>query len=157
MNFLLVNVHLYWNPEFNDVKLWQTMELLSKIENDFGKAYPIILLGDFNSEPSSSVYEYITKQKVDKSEVTDDRDIIDYDMTHSINLFSVYSTLLGYEPYTIANKFKSTLDYIFLSEHFRPARIRNLPKNTEEIKYDMPNGIEPSDHYMLVCDVALYE
>ena len=48
--------HLFWDPAFNDVKFVQTYELLLQLNNLMNPApLPLILCGDFNSEPVSAV------------------------------------------------------------------------------------------------------
>jgi len=65
---LVVNTHLTWDPVFADVKLWQCLELLSAVQ-DFRAVVaaerpgtpplPVVMAGDFNSEPSSAVYSVL--------------------------------------------------------------------------------------------------
>ncbi|PAA54282.1 hypothetical protein BOX15_Mlig005024g1 [Macrostomum lignano] len=76
--------HIHWDPEFCDVKLIQTILLLSalwkKIENHMIESQgadqkgqvdvtnmPVIICGDFNSLPDSGVFEYLTNGRVKKS------------------------------------------------------------------------------------------
>jgi hypothetical protein len=50
------NTHIFWDPEFADVKLWQTWTLASELDRfTSSRGLPLILCGDFNSEPDSSV------------------------------------------------------------------------------------------------------
>lgn len=57
----VVNTHIYSNYQRGDVKLWQTLNLLREIQT-FVTARDLALLicGDFNSEPHSAVYDFIT-------------------------------------------------------------------------------------------------
>ena len=56
IDFYLCNSHLFWDPNFNDVKLVQTFDLLQQIQSVMRQLpLPLILCGDFNSEPSSAV------------------------------------------------------------------------------------------------------
>lgn len=54
--FCVSNTHIFWDPEFADVKLWQTYTLVTELDRfTSSRGMPLILCGDFNSEPSSSV------------------------------------------------------------------------------------------------------
>lgn len=77
---IVANAHLHWDPQYKDVKLVQTamlVEELSQIAQTWAAkggrgtptlaAYakdptriPLIISGDFNSMPSSGVYEFLT-------------------------------------------------------------------------------------------------
>ncbi|KDO21160.1 hypothetical protein SPRG_12941 [Saprolegnia parasitica CBS 223.65] len=61
----VANVHIFSNPDFPDVKLWQTNTLLQQLEQIANsRRLPIILCGDFNSEPPSAVYELLSQNHV---------------------------------------------------------------------------------------------
>ena len=61
--FCLCNTHIFWDPEYADVKLWQSAMLLKELEKfNVGRKLPLILCGDFNSLPDSSVYVVISTQ-----------------------------------------------------------------------------------------------
>ncbi|KAK6355265.1 Glucose-repressible alcohol dehydrogenase transcriptional effector [Orbilia brochopaga] len=89
---IVANAHLFWNPQFEDVKLIQTavlMEELGKIANKYatnpppskiqkvegepeisevkypnGASVPLLVCGDFNSLGDSGVYELMTKGSI---------------------------------------------------------------------------------------------
>ena len=66
---VIATTHLLYNPKRNDVRLGQTQLLLAEIERvafventlSGPKYLPIILSGDFNLEPHSGVYKFITE------------------------------------------------------------------------------------------------
>ena len=66
---VIATTHLLYNPRRNDVRLGQSQLLLAEIERiaflentPMGSKYlPVILTGDFNLEPNSGVYQFITK------------------------------------------------------------------------------------------------
>ncbi|KAK2586648.1 hypothetical protein KPH14_011693 [Odynerus spinipes] len=66
---VIATTHLLFNPRRNDVRLAQTQLLLTEIERiafientELGPKYlPIILSGDFNLEPHTGVYKFITE------------------------------------------------------------------------------------------------
>ena len=43
--------HLFWNPNFQNVKYFQITNLLQKIHQIDGKDIPFVLMGDFNCIP----------------------------------------------------------------------------------------------------------
>lgn len=75
----LANTHLYSHPEFPDVKLWQCYQLLHWLQSivlaQQSSPMPLILCGDFNSEPSSAVYELVAQRQValDHSDVSQEQ------------------------------------------------------------------------------------
>jgi mRNA deadenylase 3'-5' endonuclease subunit Ccr4 len=80
---IVANLHIYWDPDFRDVKLVQVgilMEELQRIADQFarlpprkaadgtklttyseGTKIPLIVCGDFNSVPDSGVYQYMNE------------------------------------------------------------------------------------------------
>eukprot|EP00981_Chlorochromonas_danica_P000134 scaffold38_cov130-Ochromonas_danica.AAC.1 len=139
----VVNTHLYSNYQRADVKLWQTVNLLREIQSFVVmRDLALMICGDFNSEPLSAVYEFITQGAIeneypelnlnnkvrilpDLSSIVHELDLASAMRTglvHELDLASAMRTGLGAEPsftnYT--SKFKGTLDYIF----YTPSRLR---------------------------------
>ena len=57
ITFYLCNCHLFWDPKYSDVKLVQAYQLLIQIQLLMQQeTLPLIICGDFNSEPHSAVY-----------------------------------------------------------------------------------------------------
>jgi len=59
----IANAHLFWNPQFSDLKLIQAKTVvreIDKIERQFGHMTSL-LMGDFNSMPQTRVYHFITE------------------------------------------------------------------------------------------------
>lgn len=169
----IANTHLYSNVQRADVKLWQTVNLLRELRHFLAaRDVPLLLCGDFNSEPESAVYEYLmsgmiasnrpelshTMSQGDSGNVRILPDT--HHLTHDLSLASALSTTLGDEPaftnYTA--RFKGTLDYIY----YTPSRLRVLAANAMPDEADLrassgeglPSACYPSDHLMLCCDVA---
>ena len=159
----VVNTHLYSNHLYPDVKLWQTVALLGELENFVSRRdLPLVLCGDFNSEPQSAVYQYLAEGGVDMGH--NDLENVSGKMIpglessrHSIELYSVMQVALGQEPpftnYT--SNFQGTLDYIW----FSPNRLRmtsfvDLPDESELVGFQgaLPNAVYPSDHFFLCSD-----
>mmetsp|Transcript_5062 Transcript_5062/g.11224 ORF Transcript_5062/g.11224 Transcript_5062/m.11224 type:complete len:602 (+) Transcript_5062:143-1948(+) len=163
------NTHLYSNHQRADVKLWQTLNLLRELRNFVvPRDLPLMICGDFNSEPDSAVYEFLMNGMIGSNhpELDDTvgvRILPDLQhIGHDLELTSALSSALGMEP-TFTNytaKFKGTLDYICYS----PSRLRvlsTLDMPTEEaLRYSCGEGLPaaayPSDHLMICCDVAFF-
>lgn len=62
------NAHLHWDPQFKDVKVVQAAMLVHEIAKFVDvpdqKRMPILLGGDFNSEPDSGVFKLISEGRV---------------------------------------------------------------------------------------------
>jgi hypothetical protein len=62
----VVNTHLYSNHTRPAIKLWQTITLLKEIEPFIlSQDMALVVCGDFNSEPESAVYQYLSHGAVD--------------------------------------------------------------------------------------------
>uniref|UniRef100_A0A6S9ETF7 Endonuclease/exonuclease/phosphatase domain-containing protein n=1 Tax=Heterosigma akashiwo TaxID=2829 RepID=A0A6S9ETF7_HETAK len=163
----IANTHLYSHPEFPDVKLWQTQALMQELEHFvLSRNLPLMVVGDFNSLPSSAVYEFMAKQCVQPGHpdlVSADQHRIlpsPQDLTHAIQLASAYATVQGREPpYTNhSGRFTGVLDYIwFARPHLRPLAVSPVPDlaEVEAAGEGMPNCLYSSDHALLCCDVQL--
>eukprot|EP01035_Chromulina_nebulosa_P018937 gene18937-24744_t len=171
----VANTHLYANYQRPDVKLWQTKTLLNEIQQlllsrTVNSDIPLVLCGDFNSEPSSAVYELIVKGSIQqpRPEITDTSDNLTvvqnlHILSHRLDLTSAMTSCsgIGTEPaftnYT-AN-FKGTLDYIFYSHsRLRVLSVAIIPTEVDINKncgVGMPAACYPSDHFMLCCDILL--
>ena len=94
-HLLVVNAHIHWDPEYCDVKLIQTIMLMSELENILHSAQsergigvksgrsglpgiPLVLCGDLNSLPDSGVLEYLLKGRVS----TYHNDFLEHDYNH---------------------------------------------------------------------------
>ena len=129
--FCVVNTHLYSNPKFADVKLWQTMTLLQEIETFLSQRdMALLLCGDFNSEPSSIIYQLLSTGSVD-SEHPEMETLANSPVLpdpkkcrHHIEMASAMVTATGSEPlftnYTVLNIFlRIYLHFLFLYFHLK--------------------------------------
>lgn len=71
---VLVNTHLYWDPDWIDVKLAQAKYLVSRVlefqgmlTKEFQFTPPVIICGDFNSMPGDQVYNFLTSGMVNET------------------------------------------------------------------------------------------
>jgi CCR4-NOT transcription complex subunit 6 len=163
----VVNTHLYANKNQPEVKLWQTLALMNEVESFIvERDLALIMCGDFNSEPTSSVYEFLAEAGIvnSRSEVAGSEASVYLpdasSIVHNLDVTSVMYSAFKAEPqftnYT-AN-YKGTLDYIW----YTPGRIRvmactAIPEEKDLLEFGeaLPNSVYPSDHLMICCDVAL--
>ncbi|CRG92965.1 carbon catabolite repressor protein 4, putative [Plasmodium gallinaceum] len=141
---IVANTHIVANPEANYVKIWQAQILVKVIEYlkiNFIKKYEtipsLIICGDFNSTPSSAVYQLIYKKTCSRNHEDFNSDkyslLTDLQLGHNLNLKSAYaiSKLLSqklnpddynnlevFEPLftNYTGNFIGCLDYIFYND-----------------------------------------
>jgi CCR4-NOT transcription complex subunit 6 len=165
---IVANTHLFWDPDLTDVKLFQADAFIQEVEmlcQRVGMDTPIIVGGDFNSEPISSVYELISSGSCSGRDdlVEDSHGVLaTCRLQHNLHLRSSYS-LTGSEPaYTnYTSAFKGTLDYIWYSpESVVATAVMEVPDErtlfSTAISSDgadgLPNTQWSSDHIALCTD-----
>eukprot|EP01138_Halocafeteria_seosinensis_P005161 gb/GECG01005276.1/.p1 GENE.gb/GECG01005276.1/~~gb/GECG01005276.1/.p1 ORF type:complete len:1109 (+),score=154.50 gb/GECG01005276.1/:1-3327(+) len=192
---VVANTHLFWDPGYGDVKLWQTNVLLNQL-NKFlrqqRKAFkkdqsphkgsarqkfndvPLILCGDFNSEPHSAVHRFLGQNSgyhIDQNgnlltsmrggDVPTDPSAIlpsPESLSHDIPLVSSYAAVNGDEPsYTnVTRDYTGCIDYIWFSaDALEAAGVLQMPSLDELTHYagsPLPNSQWPSDHLCLCTD-----
>ncbi|KAG2627832.1 hypothetical protein PVAP13_3KG263938 [Panicum virgatum] len=148
---IVANTHIYWDPEWIDVKLAQAKYLLSRvsqfeqlISNKFNCKPSVIITGDFNSTPGDKVYNYLLSANL---ESTDEA---------PIKLCSLYAANGGEPEFTnYTPGFTGTLDYIFLSNSssIKPTSLLCLPRgDSADVQGGLPNFQHPSDHLPIGAD-----
>lgn len=148
---IVANTHLYWDPNWADVKLAQAKYLLSRlaqfkttVSKNFECSPSVVVAGDFNSTPGDKVYEYLTSGTSPTGELPDCVEDV------PIALRSVYATVRGEPLFTnYTPGFTGTLDYIFLSTSsvITPVSYLELPDpDSKDIVGGLPNYHHPSDH-----------
>ncbi|KAI8086105.1 Endonuclease/exonuclease/phosphatase [Halteromyces radiatus] len=136
---IVTNSQLTWDPAFSDVKLVQigimmdelcqfaSRTILESTKNNLdGKqqytsitSIPILICGDFNSEPNSGLYEYLTKGNLDHDH--DEFNQCQYGsftangLQHDLSLKSGYSYIGELDFTNFTPDYKGTLDYIFFT------------------------------------------
>jgi len=162
--FCVCNTHIFWDPEYSDVKLWQTHMLIKELEKfNVGRNLPLILCGDFNSMPDSSVYEFLTTGSVRAVHPDLKRNPCGItpaasEFRHDLQLQSAFVSTLGSEPQftNFTGDFVGTLDYLFsTTDRLQAAAVHAVP--TEEVlrkqsDSPLPNPQYPSDHIALCAD-----
>jgi len=154
----VANTHLYWDPKFPDLKTLQAYTLLKQLEKIMDvptKKFspPLVICGDFNSMPTSGMYDLYTKRKLPCTHA-DIKTLDLKDLTHLLPLKSAYSGL-G-EPLTnITKGFSGTLDYIFFNPNKLAVRNVLSPLSAEDIDkhVGLPSVEFSSDHSALLVEV----
>ncbi|KAI3468486.1 hypothetical protein Pfo_025149 [Paulownia fortunei] len=146
---IIANTHLYWDPEWADVKIAQAKYLLSRlagfkmlVSKKFDCSPSVIVAGDFNSVPGDQVYQYLVSgTNLMGPETADDL---------PIPLSSVYAFTRGEPEFTNCTPgFTGTLDYIFFSPSgdIKPVSYLELPgTDSSDVSGGLPNYFHPSDH-----------
>lgn len=142
---VVANTHIYWDPEWIDVKLAQVKYLVSRltrfkeiISNKYCCAPSVLVAGDFNSTPGDEVYRFMT--------------------THDLR--SLYGTNGGEPVFTNCTPdFTGTLDYIFLSSDtslLKAVSLLQLPApDSADIVGGLPNHYHPSDHLPIGAEFVI--
>ncbi|KAL3651007.1 hypothetical protein CASFOL_007410 [Castilleja foliolosa] len=149
---IIANTHLYWDPEWTDVKIAQAKYLLSRlsefkklVSNKLDCSPSIIVTGDFNSLPGDQVSVSIPRlgRQLIGPESVDDDDL-------PIPLSSVYAYTKGEPEFTNCTPgFTGTLDYILFSpsRDIKPVSYLELPSSeSSDMSGGLPNYFHPSDH-----------
>ena len=126
---------------------------------------PLMVCGDFNSPPNSSVYELCSTRSVDPAHQDLQSDACHVlppaeHITHELDLASVYHTVTGEEPlftnFTVG--FKGSLDYLWHTpSSLRPLAVVPVPdEDTLRTAGEaLPNCLYSSDHILLCADMQL--
>mgnify|MGYP002552637992 FL=1 len=153
------------------MKLVQALQLLLQIRGILMMlpvALPLIICGDFNSEPNSAVYELMSTGRVSPNhpDLKEDPERIIASMGlsnfhHELNLRSCYKETMGQEPqYTnYTDIYQGCLDYIWVTAaSLHPMKVSVLPSVQELCSFEnlkLPNPKYPSDHLALDCTMAI--
>lgn len=161
----VATTHIFWDPEYADVKLWQTWVLLQELEKlIMHRNYPLVLCGDFNSMPDSSVYQLLTTGQVHPSHKDFDTDTMKIlppasQLTHRLPLMSTYGAI-GEPKYTnYTGHFVGVLDYImYTKNHMTCTNILDVDPESRLKQYEaLPSPQYPSDHISLVSELDWLE
>ncbi|KAF9939096.1 Glucose-repressible alcohol dehydrogenase transcriptional effector [Mortierella alpina] len=175
---VVANTHIHWDPTFKDVKLVQVamlMDELDKLSTQWahlpvsgssapqmssasGGKLPTLICGDFNSEPDSGVYEFLTKGTVAQGH--DDFGDHAYGtytsegLSHKMSLRSSYSQVneLPFTNFTPA--FAAVIDYIYYSSNHLSVLglLGGVEKEYMSRCVGFPNAHFPSDHVPILAE-----
>jgi len=162
-----VNTHLFFHPRASNVRIFQSaimLHYLRKFVDELANDYKdctisYILMGDFNSKPSSGAVELIRTGKLPGNHT----DYWSYGSAHhpgdsccELNHKLNFSTVLGSRRYTnYAAGFYEHLDHIFVSERsLKVDKVLELPPHNKVVESTaLPSQICPSDHIAQVADL----
>ncbi|KAL4239374.1 CCR4-NOT transcription complex subunit 6-like [Mactra antiquata] len=182
---LITTAHMHWDPEYSDVKLIQTMMLMSELKKVVEESYqvirpdeqmidcnsiPMILCGDLNSLPESGVIEYLSTGRVASNHI--DFKELGYEaclqafnchkdsthLTHKFRLAKAYEdNIMRHTNYTF--EFKGIIDYIFFSRSYMNL-LGVLGPMDENWFHDnkvvgCPHPHIPSDHFSLFVEFEM--
>eukprot|EP00210_Caulerpa_lentillifera_P005163 g4935.t1 len=179
----VANTHIHSDPENSDIKLWQVYTLLKGLEKIASSVeIPIIVTGDFNSQPGSAAHTLLVSGRIDKGHPETTNDPAQFlqqmlPVEHNLPLRSAYSALLfaqnssqsdeviqqrsrmdavTREPLftNYTDTFKGTLDYIFYTSNMlSPTALLELPSEEEpDIENGIPNDRYSSDHICIMAE-----
>lgn len=155
---IVVNTHIFWDPEYPDVKLFQVILLIEEIDKikQKYKNTPTILMGDFNSLRGSSVYNLIVERKTDGA----DFGLYDYSPfnsghRHAIRFYDAYQGQdLRFTNFTPT--FRDTIDYIFFGDNLMLTGVLSpIEEEYAESCVGLPNIHFPSDHIFIGARLGL--
>ncbi|KAI5952581.1 hypothetical protein KGF54_003448 [Candida jiufengensis] len=166
----VTNTHLYWSPEYNDVKIIQTKLLLNKL-NSCRKEMDssVLFLGDLNSNFNSDVIKLIQERKLDISKSKEflnheygiNNALINSDgiIENPIKLRNVYQELFENSKLhftTCVTKFADVVDHIFITDDIKVNKILGEvdPDYMDTNDIGFPNEQFPSDHIPLVAEIG---
>lgn len=156
----VANTHMYWDPEFAEVKLWQTWVLCQELQKlVLPRDLPLILCGDFNSEPDSSVYELLSTERLRADHPVfrkDPKKILPppENIIHQLPLESAYN-VIGEPKWTnYTGHFVGILDYIWFSKnHLRCTAVLDVDEEERLKKHTaLPSETYSSDHISLFAE-----
>merc|ERR1712050_547735 len=168
---VVVSVHICANWRNPDTQVAQVDAMLAKLENVVQQGDSLIIGGDFNSTPTSGVYELLSKGMLG----ADHPDVFPKDVQvlklcgaegyrSNLKLASAYATLLGAEPEFTTFEgispqspekvpFSGTLDYLWYShDALQPVPDSALCTPSREYALQengIPSSEIPSDHVPL--------
>lgn len=161
--FYITNIHLEANPRVDDIKNLQGYILLEHLSK-LTPGRPLIICGDFNSNPLSSTYHGFSTGKsknkfnLEKGIEVEKPIFNTPDEYTKMELKSINKTIFGKEPnyttYTI--DYKNTLDYIFVNDKIEVlGALEELPQSIYKTFKSIPNDKFPSDHLIQGADLKI--
>ena len=174
------SAHLFWNPDFCDVKLVQTMILLKAVtkmtRSIAGEGsiddVPILIMGDFNSLPDSGVYKYLSTGQIERTHkefkefvFSDIRHLCEENYSdaryykHPLHLKScVDPSKLPFTNHT--STFTGMIDYIFVNSKTL-CNIGYLHFDSDWVQANnivgFPNEHMPSDHIPIAARLGVID
>ncbi|XP_048110854.1 2',5'-phosphodiesterase 12 [Alosa alosa] len=155
----VANTHLYWHPKGGNVRLIQIDVALRHLKQVISVEHPgasLLFFGDFNSIPSSGLFQLLSQGTVPKTHPDWTSGGPDEQCPMELhNPFQLQSAC-GEPSYTnYVGGFHGCLDYIFLDPQMLCVeQVIPMPSHDEVTTYQaLPSVSHPSDHIALVCDL----
>jgi len=155
----VANTHIYWDPEYADVKLWQTWVLCQELEKlVLPRNLPLLLCGDFNSLTDSAVYQLLCNERITQEAIHSDiANVLPplSSLSHRLPLHSAFASI-GEPKYTnYTGHFVGTLDYIFFTKtHLVTCTCLDVDSEELVAKHTaLPSPLYSSDHICLVAEL----
>lgn len=163
---LVCNTHIHWDPAEADVKLVQVQFMLDEIDKLCNRKnepnMPMVIAGDFNSEPSNAVFTLLQTGKVDPTHKdwngTNYGKLSKEGCSHRFKLQNCFGGICEPEFSNYNGDFMGILDYIwYTSESIRVLGALEPPTKAEilEQKSPLPNCNYPSDHIFLLSEFEI--
>jgi CCR4-NOT transcription complex subunit 6 len=146
--------HIYYKAEDDYLTYVQHIQVDSFLRqlDQFKRKYPsysVIYGGDFNTLPSTTVYNYILKES----------HRLGFGLRSSYSYYNESDVRRNGEPNftNFTGKFKDTLDYIFYEEKgLQPTELRDIMDEKQlSAETALPNSIYSSDHICLQANFVL--
>ncbi|KAL0488179.1 CCR4-NOT transcription complex subunit 6 [Acrasis kona] len=171
-DFWVVNTHLNWNKNHPHLQLYQIKALMAELSRNINKM-PFVICGDFNSLPTSAVYEYLHNGFID-SKSNNYGSLLDVysglfassdvTMKYMESKHGIQSIKCAYDdkstftlPFTtrVHEKFEGVIDYIwYSSDSLTPVALLNdlTPEEIQNKELSLPNENHPSDHVPIMAE-----
>ncbi|CAK90954.1 unnamed protein product (macronuclear) [Paramecium tetraurelia] len=155
--FIIGNIHTFWNPNQDDLKFFQIVQLVQFMEAQKESEDQILIFcGDFNSLPKSNPIQYIQKNNpiVERIEMSTNQiklqnDIFQHYGPPKLNWESAYHPFPTFTNYT--NNFKGCIDYIYY-HNAKVEKILSIPNQSLlQKEVALPNSNFPSDHVPILA------
>lgn len=159
-NIFVATTHICSDYQIPYIQLRQVRACLNELQRYNKQKAPIVLAGDFNTQPESAVYHFLATGHVPKCHHATLHGVLkglpqNLEFHHEVGLASAYAKVLGREPRctNVTHEFEGTLDYLWYSKKsLRPMAVLDIPPHSclkEEI--GLPSKKFPSDHLPLLC------
>ncbi len=146
---IIANCHLYYKATdqlVREVQWTQLDTLLSFLEQQHKQhPYPVLLCGDFNTQPNAPLYQYIIQQSKK----------LGFALTSTYSNYNPTDPSRNGEPHytNYTEKFKDCLDYLwFERDKLEVASLLELPLEEQlNSQVALPNELYSSDHIALMA------
>lgn len=164
---IVCNTHIscaFETPSKQFAQVMVCLRQLERFQKHVARTYgtttlpDVVFTGDFNSQPTSAMYEVVTRGTVSRRHV-DFKSVGNEDppfskLAHPLQLSSAYSTIHHTEPVAtnVKDMFCGTLDYVFYGHTLTATRVLALPLwQACRTERGLPDSIHPSDHLPLAA------